>query len=312
VKVETGSHDIGTGLYTIVAQAAADLLGVPMQRVTVLLGDSDLPPAPLTAGSSTTASILTVVAKACIQIRETLAKAAVKINGGQLHGLDADALRLRDDSLAGPNGQREPLTQAVRRVSGGNDSLIVEADNRPSGTPPLIGPMMVRRGHAVMSSGSKHKDAVRYAFGAHLVEVRVHHLTGEIRVPRLVGAFAAGRIINPRTARSQLMGGQIWGMSSALLEATEIDPRFARYANADLAEYLIPTNADVQQVETIFVPEEDRIVNPLGVKGLGELGVVGLNAAIANAVYHATGVRIRKLPIRIDEPLLRSEVLQKL
>jgi xanthine dehydrogenase YagR molybdenum-binding subunit len=140
-----------------------------------------------------------------------------------------------------------------------------------------------------------------YAMGAEFVEVRINARTREIRVPRLVGAFAAGRIMNTRTAHSQLMGGLIWGMSSALFEAPEVDERNARYINKDLAEYLVPVNADVQKVEVILVPEIDKDVNPAGVKGLGELGNVGTNAAVSNAVYHATGIRIRDLPIRIED-----------
>ena len=155
-------------------------------------------------------------------------------------------------------------------------------------------------GHATLTGGPE-GEKVAFAFGAQFVEVRVHALTREIRVPRAVGAFAAGRIINARTARSQLMGGMIWGISSALFEATEIDKRAARYVNDNLADYLIPVNADIQTVEVIIVPETDDWVNPLGVKGLGELGDVGLNAAIANAVFHATGKRIRDLPIRLEK-----------
>nr|WP_307777822.1 molybdopterin cofactor-binding domain-containing protein [Rhizobium sp. AB2/73] len=141
---------------------------------------------------------------------------------------------------------------------------------------------------------------VKYAFGAEFVEVRVHRRTREIRVPRIVGAFGAGRIMNTRTARSQLMGGMIWGISSALHEATEFDHRDARVINRDLQDYLVPVNADIQDVKVILVSETDRDVNPAGVKGLGELGNVGTAAAIASAVHHATGKRIRKLPIRID------------
>lgn len=137
-------------------------------------------------------------------------------------------------------------------------------------------------------------------FGANFVEVRVHSRTREIRVPRMVGAFAAGRIMNPRTARSQLMGAMIWGIASALHEATEIDEKRGRYVNDNIAEYLLAVNADIQAVEVIFVPEVDEAI-PLGAKGLGELGNVGVNAAIANAVYHATGQRIRDLPITIDK-----------
>ena len=142
-----------------------------------------------------------------------------------------------------------------------------------------------------------------FAFGAEFVEVRVHRLTRVVRVPRMTGAFAAGRIINPRTARSQYMGGMIWGMASALLEATEVDEKRGRYVNDSLGEYLMAVNADVSQVDIIMVPEEDAEVNPLGVKGIGELGIVGTAAAVANAVYHATGKRGRDLPIVMDKLL---------
>jgi xanthine dehydrogenase YagR molybdenum-binding subunit len=135
------------------------------------------------------------------------------------------------------------------------------------------------------------------------VEVRIHALTHEIRVPRIVGAFAAGRLMNTRTARSQLMSGMIWGISSALHEATEIDRRRARYVNDNLADYLMPVNADIDQLDVILVPEEDHDVNPAGVKGIGELANAGTAAAVANAVYHATGKRIRDLPIRLEKLL---------
>jgi xanthine dehydrogenase YagR molybdenum-binding subunit len=154
-----------------------------------------------------------------------------------------------------------------------------------------------------MSRGTGRKDVTAFAFGAHLVEVRVHVLTREIRVPRVVSAFAAGTIVNPLTAYSQFMGGAIWGLSSALHEATEIDHRSARYVNHSLADYLIPVNADVPDLRVIIVPEEDDRVNPLGIKGIGEIGIVGMNAAVANAVFHATGKRVRDLPIRAEHLL---------
>ena len=151
-----------------------------------------------------------------------------------------------------------------------------------------------------MVGGDKMKDRIAYAFGAEFVEVRINRWTHEIRVPRMVGAFAAAHIMNPRTARSQLMGGLIWGMSSALLEATELDQRYARYVNDNLADYLMPVNADAPSVEVILIPEQDDRINPAGVKGIGELANVGTNAAVCNAIFHATGQRIRKLPVRLE------------
>jgi xanthine dehydrogenase YagR molybdenum-binding subunit len=159
------------------------------------------------------------------------------------------------------------------------------------------------RGTSSLAGGARLKDRIQFAFGAQFVEVRVNERTREVRVPRIVGAYTAGRIVNPLTAKSQLMGGQIWGVSSALHEAAEIDRRHARYHNDDLAEYLIPVNAEIVDVATILLPEHDDQVNDLGIKGLGELGHVGLNAAVANAVFHATGRRVRKLPVRIESLL---------
>ena len=158
----------------------------------------------------------------------------------------------------------------------------------------------MHKGQMRMVGGEAMKDKIAYAFGAEFVEIRINKWTHEIRVPRLVGAFAAGHIMNPRTARSQLMGGMIWGMSSALHEATELDERYARYVNDNLADYLVPVNADVPSVEVILLAEQDDQINPAGVKGIGELGNVGTNAAVCNAIFHATGQRLRKLPVRLE------------
>jgi xanthine dehydrogenase YagR molybdenum-binding subunit len=154
-----------------------------------------------------------------------------------------------------------------------------------------------------MVGGSSRKDVTAFAFGAHFVEVRVHDRTREIRTPRVVSAFSAGTIVNPMTAHSQFMGGAIWGLSAALFEATQIDTQTARYMNDNLADYLVPVNADVPDIQIVVVPEDDDRVNPLGIKGIGEVGIVGMNAAVANAVFHATGKRIRDLPIRAEKLL---------
>jgi len=156
-------------------------------------------------------------------------------------------------------------------------------------------------GGGEQQKGGDNKKPLMMAFVANFVEVRVHSRTREIRVPRMTGAFAGGRIVNPRTARSQYLGGMIWGMASALLEATEMDEKRARYVNDNIAEYLLAVNADIPHVDIILVPETDTKVNPMGVKGIGELANVGMPAAIANAVYNATGTRIRDLPITIDK-----------
>jgi xanthine dehydrogenase YagR molybdenum-binding subunit len=298
-KVQTAAHEIGNGAYTVIALTAADRLGIAPDKVVVELGDSDLPPAPVAGGSNTTASVCNVVAKACEQIRARVAATAVAA-GGVFAGKEPAALTLANRRLQDADGNGEPLENAIRRVS--NGAIEEYAENIPHGVAP-DGLGKLYQGHAMLAGGAKMKDRIQFAFGAEFVEVRVHARTREIRVPQVVGAFAAGQIVNQTTAKSQLMGGLIWGVSSALHEATEIDSARARYTNTDLAEYLIPVNADVDRVEVILVPEDDRQINPLGIKGIGELGNVGTNAAIANAVYHATGVRVRELPIRLEKLL---------
>jgi xanthine dehydrogenase YagR molybdenum-binding subunit len=264
------------------------------------MGDTDLPEAGIAAGSSHTASICNAVARACEEIRTRVATAAVTSNEGPFAGREAASLTLSGNALRGHDGTNEPLDAALARVAG--SAVEVRVDNTPTGMPAeALG--QIAQGQMAISRGTGRKDVTAYAFGAQFVEVRIHARKREIRVPRMVGAFAAGTIINPVAVHSQYMGGMIWGIGSALHEETEIDEQAARYMNDNIAEYLIPVNADVRSVEMILVPEEDTVVNPLGIKGIGEIGIVGVNAAIANAVFHATGRRIRKLPIHIEHLL---------
>ena len=298
--IQMAGHEIGTGAYTVVAITVADRLGLRLEDVTVLMGDSDLPPVPGAGGSNNAASTTNAAAKACEEIRSRLATAAVRAAAGPFAGADPGALKLQGGALVGPGGKSEPLATALERVTGG--PLEVHVENVPEGLPADAAAGLYE-GKMTMSRGTGRKDVTAYAFGAHFIEVRIHNRTREIRVPRIVSAFAAGTIVNPLAAYSQFMGGAIWGVSSALHEATEIDPKAARYVNTNLADYLIPVNADIGQLDVIFVPEQDARVNPLGVKGIGEIGIVGMNAAVANAVFHATGKRIRDLPIRIEDLL---------
>ena len=271
--VEVAVHDLGTGAYTVVQQVAAEALMLDPANVTVAMGDTDLPPGPVAGGSMTTASV-TAAVLAC-----------------------ADKVRARFGGIMPAPSQ---LAAALHCLA------LHEIDEQAEWVPPYLNAqaMPALRDGAMRGLIAQSADAPRpiaFAFGAEFVEVRVHRLTREVRVPRMVGAFAAGHIVNPRTARSQYLGGMIWGMASALLEHTEIDERHGRHINDNLAEYLIAVNADVPEVEVILVPEVDRQVNPLGVKGIGELANVGTAAAVANAVYHATGKRIRDLPITMDK-----------
>ncbi|HLJ19259.1 MAG TPA: xanthine dehydrogenase family protein molybdopterin-binding subunit, partial [Stellaceae bacterium] len=300
VRVQTAAHEIGNGAYTAIAITAASRLGVDLDKVDVELGDTELPPAPVAGGSNTTASVCNVVAKACEQIRARIAGAAVADKSSPLADADPGRLRLVSGKLEDDTGRSEDLSSAVGRAA--NGAIEAYAENLPHGAAPDAMAKLYR-GIPGLTGGAKLKDRIQFAFGAEFVEVRVHALTREIRCPRIVGAFAAGQIVNPKAAESQLMGGLIWGISSALHEATEIDRGAARYYNTDLAEYLIPVNADIGEVRVIMLPEQDHAVNELGIKGLGELADVGTNAAVANAVYHATGIRVRELPLRLEKLL---------
>ncbi len=291
-EVAAAHHEIGNGITTLLAMGVADRLGVPVERVRVRLGDTALPPAGISGGSSTTTSLMTTLMLACDHLRAHLARAATA-PGRPLEGCDAGSLVLADGALAEPDGRRLSLGAAAGLED--PEGIEVVAEFVPPGSKPRALEDL-RSGHIGLTTGG---DALSWAFGAQFAEVHVHAETGEIRVPRLTGAFAAGRILNPLTARSQLVGGMIWGLGSALLEETVLDG--ATYRNPDLAEYLVPTSADVGVVEALLLPDPDPSVNPLGVKGLGELGIIGVNAAIANAVHHATGHRIRRLPIRIED-----------
>jgi len=224
----------------------------------------------------------------------------VAAENGPFAGADPARLQLKAGALTDGAGRSEDLESAIRRTTSG--AIEVYAENLPHGAAPDAMAKLYL-GVPGLTGGARLKDRIQFAFGAEFVEVRVHERTREIRCPRVVGAFAAGKIVNPLAAESQLMGGLIWGVSSALHEATEIDRRAARYYNTDLAEYLIPVNADVGEVKVIMLPEDDGAVNALGIKGLGELGNVGTNAAVANAVHHATGIRVRELPLRLEKLL---------
>jgi xanthine dehydrogenase YagR molybdenum-binding subunit len=298
VLVQVAAHEIGNGIFTILSQTAAERLGVPLDLVRVEVGDSALPVGPVAGGSNTTASTTSVLVKACDAIRAKLFQAAAATKGQAYLDQSIGDYALADGRVY-VGGDAVPLAALFQQM--GQAVLEEYAESVPRSLPPeSIGKLY--SGQVSMTGGPK-GEKLAFAFGAQFVEVRVHARTREIRVPRALGAFAAGRILNPRTARSQLMGGIIWGLSSALHEATELDERAGRYVNTNLADYLIPVNADIQTIDVILVPETDDWVNPLGVKGLGELGNVGVNAAVANAVFHATGMRVRDLPIRLEKLL---------
>lgn len=276
---EIAAHDIGTGAYTVMQQLTARELGLDPAAVTVVMGDSRLPFGSFAGGSMTTASAGSAIFTCAAKIRE-------RFTGGMpaVGDLDDAFARLGLTHIEEYAEWFPPGTDAetLRDFMSGKFEA-EESGEAACGADPPKPPM--------------------FAFGANFVEVRVHRRTREIRVPRMTGAFAGGHIVNPRTARSQYLGGMIWGVASALLEATELDEKRGRYVNDNIAEYLLAVNADVPQVDIILVSEVDTKVNPIGVKGIGELSNVGMNAAVANAVHHATGKRVRDLPITMDKLL---------
>jgi len=299
LTVRTAAHEIGTGVRTVAARLAAQPLGLDAADVTVETGDSDLPPAPVAGGSNSTASVGSAVALAAVRLRGRLAQLAAAHPASALLGADSGRLRFGGGRATAEGGASVALGELVALAN--ERYLEAEAVFTPPGAAPdAVAKLYEGQGDLVAGSSG---ETMRYAFGGIFAEVRIHRRTREIRVPRLVGAFAAGRVVNPTTARSQLVGGMLWGLGTALHEATEVDPRAARYINPDLHDYLIPVNADAGQVQAILLDERDEAANPAGIKGVGELGNVGTPAAIANAAFHATGRRVRDLPIRIEDLL---------
>ncbi|WP_420995624.1 xanthine dehydrogenase family protein molybdopterin-binding subunit [Cupriavidus sp. 30B13] len=278
--VRSGSQDLGTGTYTVMTQVAADALGLPPQRVRFELGDTDFPEAPVSGGSQSVASVSPAVRAAALAARLELAKLAMSDAASPLYGAPLDDIDIVDGWLLRRSApeRREPVAAPLAR--NGGKPVEVQMSARP---------------------GDEKQNFSMHSFGAVFAEVRVDPELGEIRVQRIVGSYGVGRLLNRKTGRSQLMGGLVWGIGLALLEKTEIDPASGRVANANLAEYHVPVNADVGSIEIIVVDEDDPHINSLGAKGIGEIGIVGVGAAIANAVYHATGRRVRDLPVTLDK-----------
>jgi xanthine dehydrogenase YagR molybdenum-binding subunit len=276
-EVACATSDIGTGTYTVMAQVAADMLGLPLDNISIKLGDSTLPQSPVEGGSWIATSVANAIATTADAIRDDLLRLAQRIPNSPLANAAPDDVTLVDGKLSSKHDASRfvPMTDAMRQ--GGVDRIEQEKTTNPA---------QDQRAHNVHS--------------AIFAEVKVDDQLGVIRVTRVVSAIAAGQILNTKTAASQILGGVVWGIGMALHEETLVDHRFGRIMNANIAEYHVPVNADVHDIKVIFVDEPDDS-NRLGMKGLGEIGIVGVAAAIANAVYHATGKRVRDLPITLDK-----------
>ena len=278
-EVATAASDIGTGTYTIMAQVTADAIGVPIDSVTVRLGNSTLPTCPLEGGSWIAASVSHAIIGAADEVRGELLRIAKTMPGTPFADAAAADVVLTNGKLArkGDAARSVPIADVMR--------------------------------HGKLERIERHKDHTfadisKYAHNTHsavFVEVKIDEQIGIIRVTRVVSAVAAGRILNPKTAGNQIIGSVVGGIGMALHEETLIDHAFGRIVNANIAEYHVPVHADIHDINVIFVDEPDSIINPLGMKGVGEIGIVGVAAAVANAVYHATGKRVRDLPITLDK-----------
>ncbi len=278
--VASGTQDIGTGTYTVMTQVAADALGFPPERIHFALGDSSLPRAPVSGGSQSAASVSPAVQAAASAARDKLIALAVADPASPVHGAAATDVTVADGwvVLRADTSRRDPAAAIIARAGG--QPIEAQATAKP---------------------GAEKQQYAFHSFGAVFVEVHVDADLGTLRVARIVGAYDVGQVLNAKTARSQLMGGMVWGVSTALHEQGLLDTRSGRFANANFAEYHVPVNADIGDLDVLFVGQPDLRFNALGVRGIGEIGITGVPAAIANAVYHATGVRVRDLPITLDK-----------
>ncbi len=301
-EVASSGIDMGQGTYTILAQTAAEALGVPVESLAVKLGNSSLPRAPVAGGSQLANLLAGAVHKAALAARDELIGLAISHPASPFHGAGANTLVIADGRLSLPRGGGPaiPIAELMRRT--GRDSIEALRDTLPEDARTAEDRYRNFTTVATMRSATE-GDYSRHSWCAHFVEVRVDEDFGTIRVARMVSAFNSGRLYNPKLAESQWKGGIVMGIGQALLEEGIVDPRHARVINNNLADYLVPTNADIPDLEVISVGIPDPHASILGGKAVGEIGIVGVAPAIANAVFHATGRRIRALPITLEKLL---------
>ncbi|HEX2146913.1 MAG TPA: xanthine dehydrogenase family protein molybdopterin-binding subunit [Pseudorhizobium sp.] len=281
IAVMAAASDIGTGTYTILAQIAAQELGQPADRVSVQIGDSSLPKTSVEGGSWTAASSGSAVQAGCLEIRKTLLSLAQKMENSPFGNAPVEELAIRDNRLV--LDRNDQMGLAIADILGHHEMSSVEGHGK------------------VQPDQEQAKKFTSFTHSAVFVEVKIDAELGVPRVTRVVSAIDAGRIINPKTARSQILGGVVMGLGMALHEEGMIDHRSGLIMNHNIAEYHIPAHADVHDIEVIFIEQEDKMASPIGVKGLGEIGIIGVGAAVANAIFHATGTRHRHFPITIDK-----------
>jgi xanthine dehydrogenase YagR molybdenum-binding subunit len=279
-EVSSATQDLGTGTWTVLSMVGAEYLGLPVDRIRPALGDTMFPPAPVSGGSQTVASVGTAIRKAAESAVQKLIRLAVSNAKSPLHGLAPETVSYNAGYLAADN-RRVPFADVLNSV----DRSAVEAVETVDALPP-------------------EGKYVYHSFGAQFCELKVNRYTAEVRVQRVTTVMDIGKVVNLKTARSQIMGGIVFGIGLALLEQSLLETGSGRFANANISEYLVATNADVPYIDVTFIDKPDLIFSPVGARGIGEIGIAGIPAAIANAVYNATGKRVREFPITPEKLLL--------
>jgi xanthine dehydrogenase YagR molybdenum-binding subunit len=314
-EISCGTQDIGTGTYTIMTQVAADALGLPVEKVKVKLGDSSYPKGANSGRSQVTASVGPAIRAAALGAKSKLIKLAIADAGSPLHGQSEDTVMVDNGHLYVMNKPETGETYAQILSRNGLDKMEALANTNVS-TRQQEGNAAAKSGiEAEAAKESKTNPAVqedeqtdrkRYAFhsfGAQFVKLRVDAQLGTVHIDKIVGVMDIGKVMNLKTAKNQIMGGMIFGVGMALMEETRYDPNDGRVVTHDLAQYLVPVNADMPEIELQFIDKPDPYISPIGARGIGEIGITGITAAIANAIYHATGKRIRDIPVTPDKLL---------
>jgi xanthine dehydrogenase YagR molybdenum-binding subunit len=299
VDLSVGAHEMGQGVRSAIAAVAQEELGVPAGQLRILIGDTIVPPQHVTAGSTGAATVSIPVAKAALRLRGTLAELAATNGRAAFAGADPTATRLRGGRLHLPNGESEGVANILASAG------IAHVDGSANGTAPGMKPEAFVQAALgkVAFSGPEFPTHVSFSYIAHFVEIQVDPLVPRPRVTRMLSVADCGRVLSRRTAESQILGGQVWGIGAALTEASEVDPRFGGFLNNNIAEYQISVNADVRSLQVELLDAPDLTFSEIGAKGVGEVACVGVAGAIANAIYHATGKRMRHLPIRVEDLL---------
>ncbi|MGL6343851.1 MAG: xanthine dehydrogenase family protein molybdopterin-binding subunit, partial [Waterburya sp.] len=280
--VQSAASDMGPGTYTTMTMIASEALGIPRDRIKFELGNASFPYAPPHGGSMTVASVGSAVKAVCEQVRSRIITLAKQQSNSPLANTKDQDFQVADGKLFDQQNPSYKISYQEILAQANQESIEVEATSVP---------------------GDEKQQYSMHSFSANFVEVRIDELLGNIKVTRVVSAIDVGQIINPHTSKSQTIGGVVGGIGMALHEHTHQDARYGNYVNTNLGEYFVPVNADIPEIEALFCGEPDYHANPLGARGIGEIALIGVAAAVANAVYHATGKRIRDLPITLDKLL---------